>query len=80
MTFDQHGHVLITPRELQRRAFYDPDGLINHMLTQHSDFPPSAKDHMMKLGNVNIYAVRHGTHRNKEEGRLPWIQTMRSTA
>ncbi len=32
MTFDEHGHILITPRELQQRAFEDPDGLINHWL------------------------------------------------
>lgn len=32
MTFDEHGHLLMTPREVQRRAFDDPDGLINHWL------------------------------------------------
>jgi hypothetical protein len=32
MTFDEHGHILITPRKLQQRAFADPDGLINHWL------------------------------------------------
>lgn len=32
MMFDEHGHILISPRELQDRAFTDPDGLINHVL------------------------------------------------
>lgn len=32
MKFDEHGHILITPRELQERAFADPDGLIDHAL------------------------------------------------
>ncbi len=32
MRFNEHGHILITPRELQQRAFDDPDGLINHGL------------------------------------------------
>jgi len=32
--FDEHGHVLITPRELQQWAFDDPDRLINHGLLQ----------------------------------------------
>jgi len=32
MTFDEHGHILIGPREVQERAFDDPDGLINHAL------------------------------------------------
>ncbi|HEY5312027.1 MAG TPA: hypothetical protein VIK18_05885 [Pirellulales bacterium] len=32
MTFDEHGHVIITPSELQRQAFANPDALINHWL------------------------------------------------
>lgn len=32
MTFDEHGHILLSPRELQQRAFDDPDGLINHAI------------------------------------------------
>ena len=32
MPFDEHGHVLISPGELERRAFSAPDGLINHQL------------------------------------------------
>jgi hypothetical protein len=32
MTFDEHGHILISPREVQQRAFDDPDGLINYAL------------------------------------------------
>ena len=32
MPFDEHGHILVTPRELERQAFSDPDGLINHQL------------------------------------------------
>ena len=32
MRFDEHGHVIITPRELQRLAFDDPDWLINYGL------------------------------------------------
>lgn len=32
MTFDEHGHVVISPRDLQDRAFTDPDGLISHVL------------------------------------------------
>src|SRR3954469_22468072 len=32
MTFDEHGHVIISPRDLQDRAFTDPDGLISHVL------------------------------------------------
>lgn len=32
MTFDEQGHILITPREVQERAFENPDGLINHAL------------------------------------------------
>lgn len=32
MTFDEQGHIRISPRELQDLAFSDPDGLINHVL------------------------------------------------
>ncbi len=32
MTFDEHGHICISPRELERLAFSDPDWLINHVL------------------------------------------------
>jgi hypothetical protein len=32
MMFDEHGHILISPRELQEWAFSDPDWLINHGL------------------------------------------------
>jgi hypothetical protein len=32
MTFDEHGHILISPRELQGWASSDPDWLINHVL------------------------------------------------
>lgn len=32
ITFDEQGHVLITPRVLEQRAFEDPDWLINHGL------------------------------------------------
>lgn len=32
MTFDEHGHILITPRELRQQAFDDADRLINHVL------------------------------------------------
>ncbi len=32
MPFDEHGHIRVTPRELERQAFSDPDGLINHQL------------------------------------------------
>jgi hypothetical protein len=32
MTFDEHGHIDISPREVQDKAFDDPDGLINHAL------------------------------------------------
>ncbi len=32
MKFNEHGHILISPREIQQRAFEDPDGLINHVI------------------------------------------------
>ncbi len=32
MMFDEHGHILLTPREVRQQAFDDPDGLINHAL------------------------------------------------
>lgn len=32
MKFDEHGHVLITPSEVQENAFASPDALINHWL------------------------------------------------
>ena len=32
MTFDEQGHILISPLEVEKRAFDDPDGLINHAL------------------------------------------------
>lgn len=32
MTFDDQGHILVTPSEVQRQAVADPDGLINHVL------------------------------------------------
>lgn len=32
MKFDEHGHILITPREVQERAFSGPDGLIDYGL------------------------------------------------
>jgi hypothetical protein len=32
MKFDEHGHILITPSELQEQAFSDPDALINYGL------------------------------------------------
>lgn len=32
MVFNEEGHILISPRELQQFAFDDPDWLINHVL------------------------------------------------
>ncbi|MGH7138582.1 MAG: hypothetical protein ACREHD_22770 [Pirellulales bacterium] len=32
MTFDEQGHILITPRQVAELAFDDPEGLINHGL------------------------------------------------
>jgi len=38
MPFDEHGRILITPREFERRAFSDADGLINHQLSYFLQF------------------------------------------
>ena len=45
MTFDEQGHVLITPRELEKLAFENPHGLIDHSLLPGTPmgFPTYAK-------------------------------------
>lgn len=60
MTFDEHGRIDLTPRELQERAFDDPDGLINHALlpgTPHA-FPSYARYTRF----VDYLAERTGIH------------------
>ena len=60
MRFDEHGHVLISPRELQERAFSDPDGLINHALLPGTPagFPTYAKYSQF----VDFLTERTGIH------------------
>ncbi len=60
MTFNEHGHILITPREVQQRAFEDPDGLINHALL--SGTPLGFPAYVQFARFVDYLSERTGIH------------------
>lgn len=60
MMFDEHGHILITPRELQQRAFVDPDGLINYGLLPGTPMGFPTYTHYARF--VDSLSERMGIH------------------
>jgi hypothetical protein len=60
MTFDEHGHVVISPVEVQRRAFEDPDGLINHALLPGTPAAFPTYQHYARF--VDYLSDRTGIH------------------
>lgn len=60
MMFDEHGHVMISPRDLQRRAADDPDGLINHALLPGTPMGFPTYDHFAKF--LDYLTSKTGIH------------------
>ena len=60
MTFDDHGHILITPRDVQRRAFFDADGLINHALMPGTPWGFATYTHYARF--IDYLTARTGIH------------------
>src|SRR5487761_576376 len=60
MTFDEQGHVLITPRQAARLAFGDPGGLINHGLL--AGIPLAFPTYVQYARFVDYLSDRTGIH------------------
>lgn len=60
MRYSEHGHVLITPRQLQEMAFDDPDQLINHWLMPGTPFAFATSENYARF--VDYLAERTGIH------------------
>lgn len=60
MTFDDQGHIIITPPEVQAQAFNDPDGLINHALLPGTPLAFSTYAHFTRF--VDYLSERTGIH------------------
>lgn len=60
MTFDEHGHIIISPQEVQQRAFDDPDGLINHALLPGIPLAFPTYDQYVRF--VDYLSERTGIH------------------
>jgi hypothetical protein len=60
MRFDDEGHILITPAEIQERAFSDPDGLINHALLPGTPAGFATYQHYVKF--VDYLTVKTAIH------------------
>ena len=60
MKFDEYGHVLITPRELQQQAFDDPDGLIDHGLLSGTPHGFPTYSHFTRF--LDFLTLKTGIH------------------
>lgn len=60
MRFDEHGHVLITPRQLHEMAFEKPDHLINHWLMPGTPWAFATSEKYCQF--VDYLSERTGIH------------------
>src|SRR5690242_13772354 len=60
MKFDEQGHVLISPRDLQRQAFEAPDQLINHWLLPGTPHAFATYEKFIRF--VDFLTARTGIH------------------
>jgi hypothetical protein len=58
MRFDEHGHILITPSEIQASSFSDPDTLISHWLLPGTAIAfPMYEQYLRFLAYLNAFLL-----------------------